>query len=142
MHATRSHTLTVTAATPGLQLAGRSHDQLRHRRRRSFPVRCRCANGEQVAIPALDGRSEKATVDNGAFSSTFNTAVLGVGKSPYTITYSYAGATGESRRLEQHQCHAHGDHGHPRLQLAGRSRDQLRHRDDDPFGRDLAGAQR
>ncbi len=47
-------------------------------------------NGETVAI-TLDGVTQDATVTGGSFSSSFNTAALGVAGSPYTITYAYAG---------------------------------------------------
>src|SRR5205823_589224 len=40
----------------------------------------------------LHGVTQTATLNgNGDFSTTFNTAALGVAGSPYTITYSYAG---------------------------------------------------
>ena len=41
----------------------------------------------------VNGVLQSATVSGGAFSSSFNTAALGVAGSPYTITYSYAGDT-------------------------------------------------
>ena len=47
-------------------------------------------NGESVSVK-LNGVMQTATVAGGAFSSSFNTSALGVGSSPYTITYSYAG---------------------------------------------------
>ena len=47
-------------------------------------------NGETVSI-TLDGVTQNATVSGGTFSSTFDTAALGVAGSPYTVTYAYAG---------------------------------------------------
>ena len=47
-------------------------------------------NGETVSI-TVNGVTQKATVSSGTFSSSFNTAALGVAGSPYTITYAYAG---------------------------------------------------
>jgi hypothetical protein len=47
--------------------------------------------GETVSV-TLDGMTQPATLDgSGNFSTTFNTAALGVAGSPYSITYQYGG---------------------------------------------------
>ena len=85
-----SHTLTVTAATPAFSgLASPTIVYGTPTTTISGAVSL-VPNGESVSI-TLNGVVQTATVNNGAFSSTFNTSALGVAKSPYTVAYSYAG---------------------------------------------------
>jgi subtilase family serine protease len=46
---------------------------------------------QEIVAVVVNGVSQSATVVGGTFSTTFDTQVLGVAGTPYSVTYSYAG---------------------------------------------------
>ena len=106
-----------------LQRALRADDYLRHRhdhalgddhRRHAHSDRQRRDHPER-----RDRECARSTRRPALSPSVFTTSALGVGASPYTISYSYAGSTSfapasTSPTLTVNQGHAHGHLGHAR----------------------------
>ena len=79
-----------------LQQAVRADDHLRHRHDHPFRAdRRRHADSIRAGRdhPGRRDRRRRDRPDDRRFSAVFTTAALGVGASPYTISYSYAGDT-------------------------------------------------